>query len=86
MEIQLYYITNYGSEWLERNFTVTRDNYKSIIDNYVSENQSIAERLEYKWRCDGEDVSLNLIVDSNSLSFEDCSLMNDILDYVDSKI
>ena len=63
-QIRLYYLTTNGCEWLEETTDVSRDNFKEVIRDYIERNGGVAERLERKWRVNGEDVSLFLEVDN----------------------
>jgi hypothetical protein len=55
-KIKLYYRTNMGSHWLEKEVEVTPQNYQGVIFYYVEENRPAVERLVRMRRMTGEDV------------------------------
>ena len=60
MNIQLSYITQTGSTWLEQTYDIDESNYMEIIDSYIEKNQIKATALETKWYLNGdEDVFLS---------------------------
>jgi hypothetical protein len=66
-KIKLYYLTNMGSPWLEKEVEVTPQNYQGVVFYYVEENGPVAERLVRKWRIDGNDgIDMYLEVDNIS--------------------
>lgn len=66
-KIKLYYLTNMGSPWLEKEVDVTPQNYQGVIFYYVEENRPVAEGLVRKWRLNGEDgIDMYLEVDNIS--------------------
>lgn len=82
MNIRLFYITSTGSEWLEQFYSVTLDNYQTVIDRYVTEKGPIAERLEKRWD-DGEYLALDVDrADIGPIPKEHSDLLKKVFNYV----
>jgi hypothetical protein len=82
MLIKLQYITNRGFEWFEKEVTVTEDNYKSVIDNYVKDNEKSVKQIVKKWESDGEMESLELDFDILSNTTEEIGLRTKVWNYI----
>lgn len=65
-EVKLMFITNLGCEWLEEVVKVSEQNYKDVINDYFKSNNTKAQSLVDKWRGNGEDEDLYLIVENIS--------------------
>ena len=60
MKAKLYYITNGGCTWFEKEVDLTLDNYKRVIKDYHSKHVDEASELVRKWNLNGEDEALIL--------------------------
>ena len=88
--INFYYVTEYGSEWLNEKIVfegsdLVGDNWKYKVDKYVLENKSEAKKLENKWRANGEDVSLFLDCETNPFDTScDMEFFRKVASYMDA--
>ena len=56
--IILQYVTDKGFEWLDKEITFNDLDWKSVIDNYILENEPVSNSLVNKWNQYGEEVSM----------------------------